>query len=32
MAFLLLPAPLLFHRPFVTRIIVPFMHALGAAR
>jgi hypothetical protein len=31
MAFLLLPAPLLFHVPFVTRIIVPFMHAIGAS-
>jgi hypothetical protein len=30
MAFLLLPARLLFHRPFVTQIIVPFMHAIGA--
>jgi hypothetical protein len=29
-AFLLLPAPLLFHGPFVTRIIVPFMHVTGA--
>lgn len=27
---LLLPAGLLFHRPFVVRIIVPFMHAIGA--
>jgi hypothetical protein len=30
MAFLLLPARLLFHRPFVVGIIVPFMHAIGA--
>jgi alginate O-acetyltransferase complex protein AlgI len=29
-AFLLLPAPLLFHGPFVARIIVPFMHVTGA--
>jgi alginate O-acetyltransferase complex protein AlgI len=28
---LLLPARLLFHDPFVTRIVLPFMHALGAA-
>lgn len=27
---LLLPARLLFHRPFVVGIIVPFMHAIGA--
>ena len=27
---LMLPAPLLFHRPFVDRIVVPFMHALRA--
>ena len=32
MACLLLPARLLFHRPFVVRIIVPFLHAIGAAR
>jgi hypothetical protein len=31
MACLLCPAPLLFHRPFVVGIIVPFMHAIGAA-
>jgi hypothetical protein len=30
MAFILLPARLLFHVPFVTRVIVPFMHAIGA--
>jgi hypothetical protein len=30
MAFLLLPARQLFHTPFVTRVIVPFMHAIGA--
>ncbi len=30
MSFLLLPARLLFHRPFVTGIIVPFMHSIGA--
>jgi len=30
MACLTLPAPLLFHKPFVIRIIVPFMHATGA--
>ena len=30
MACLLGPAPLLFHRPFVTRIIVPFLHAIQA--
>ena len=28
---LLLPVRLLFHDPFVTRIVLPFMHALGAA-
>ncbi len=27
---LLLPAPILFHEPFVTGIVVPFMRALGA--
>ena len=30
MACLLVPAPLLFHRPFVVGIVVPFMHAIGA--
>jgi D-alanyl-lipoteichoic acid acyltransferase DltB (MBOAT superfamily) len=30
LAALLLPSPLLFHRPFVERIVIPFMHALGA--
>ena len=30
LSILALPAPLLFHRPFVTRIIIPFMHAMGA--
>jgi hypothetical protein len=29
-ATLLLPLPLLFHIPFVTRVVVPFMNALGA--
>jgi hypothetical protein len=29
-AVLLLPLPLLFHTPFVTRIVVPFMGAVGA--
>jgi hypothetical protein len=28
---LLLPAPILFHAPFVTRIVIPFMQAVGAA-
>jgi hypothetical protein len=28
--FLILPAGLLFHRPFVVGVIVPFMHAIGA--
>ncbi len=27
---LLAPAPLLFHRPFVTGIVVPFLDAVGA--
>jgi len=27
---LVLPAPLLFHRPFVERITIPFLHAMGA--
>jgi Membrane bound O-acyl transferase family len=27
---ILLPAPLLFHRPFVAGIVVPFMHFMGA--
>jgi hypothetical protein len=30
MLFLVLPAPALFHPPFVHRIVLPFMHALGA--
>ena len=30
MGMLLAPAAILFHRPFVTRIIVPFMRAIGA--
>ena len=25
------PAPLLFHAPFIERVILPFMHAIGAA-
>jgi hypothetical protein len=29
-AALLVPAPLLFHRPFVETIVIPFMQALGA--
>ena len=29
-AFILLPAPLLFHRPYVVHIILPFMRAIGA--
>jgi hypothetical protein len=30
-ATLLCPAPLLFHYPFLTRIVLPFMEAMGAA-
>jgi hypothetical protein len=30
MAVLIAPLPLLFHVPFVTRVVVPFMRALGA--
>jgi alginate O-acetyltransferase complex protein AlgI len=30
MLVLVLPAPCLFHSPFVERITVPFMHSLGA--
>jgi alginate O-acetyltransferase complex protein AlgI len=30
-AALLVPAPLLFHRPFVIEVVIPFMRALGAA-
>lgn len=29
-AAVLLPSPLLFHRPFLERIVLPFMHDLGA--
>ena len=29
LAALLLPCPLLFHPPFVLRVVVPFLHALG---
>jgi hypothetical protein len=31
MGFILVPARLLFHRPFVVGVIVPFMHAIGAS-
>jgi hypothetical protein len=30
MLMLAIPAPLLFHRPFVVGIVVPFLHAIGA--
>jgi hypothetical protein len=30
MLLLVIPAPLLFHRPFVERIVVPFMQSMGA--
>jgi hypothetical protein len=30
MLVLVFPAPLLFHPPFVERIVIPFMHAMGA--
>ena len=30
MLVLVLPAPILFHPPFVERVVIPLMHAMGA--